>query len=132
MHATTVAIDLAKDVFELAFADVHGRIVERKRLSRLAFSRCLTNRPTLRVVMEACGSAHHWARVLQAQGIRCACCRRGTCARMCAATRTMMQTIEQHLSAFEKPDRRMQPFRFADDQRSFSSRRAVLARGVHT
>ena len=68
MDATTVAIDLAKDVFELAFADAQGRIVERKRLSRSAFSRCLLHRPPLRVVMEACGSAHHWARVFQAQG----------------------------------------------------------------
>lgn len=68
MDATTVAIDLAKDVFELAFADRGGRIVERKRLSRAAFSRCLANRPPLRVVMEACGSAHHWARVFQMQG----------------------------------------------------------------
>ena len=68
MDATTVAIDLAKDVFELAFADARGRIVERKRLSRNAFSRCLINRPPLRVVMEACGSAHHWARVFHAQG----------------------------------------------------------------
>jgi transposase len=70
MHATTVAIDLEKEVFELAFADAQGRIVERKRLSRSAFSRCLSNRPPLRVVMEACGSAHHWARVFQAQGHR--------------------------------------------------------------
>jgi transposase len=68
MDATTVAIDLAKDVFELALADAHGRIIERKRLSRNAFPRCLTNRPPLRVVMEACGSAHYWARVFQAQG----------------------------------------------------------------
>jgi transposase len=68
MHATTVAIDLAKDVFELAFADADGRIFERKRLSRSAFSRCLLNRSPLRVVMEACGSAHHWARVFQGQG----------------------------------------------------------------
>lgn len=68
MDATTVAIDLAKDVFELAFADSHGRFIERKRLSRNAFSRCLANRIPLRVVMEACGSAHHWARVFQAQG----------------------------------------------------------------
>lgn len=60
--ATTVAIDLAKDVFEIAFADVHGRIIERKRLRRSAFAGCLDNRPPLRVVMEACGSAHHWAR----------------------------------------------------------------------
>ena len=68
MHATTVAVDLAKDVFELAFADADGRIIERKRLSRNAFSRCLASRPSLWVVMEACGSAHHWARVFQAQG----------------------------------------------------------------
>ena len=68
MHATTVAIDLAKDVFELAFADSQGRIIERKRLSRGTFSRCLANRAPLRVVLEACGSAHHWARVFQAQG----------------------------------------------------------------
>jgi hypothetical protein len=30
MDATTVAIDLAKSVFELASADSHGRILERK------------------------------------------------------------------------------------------------------
>lgn len=68
MHATTVAIDLAKDVFELAFADAAGRILARKRLSRRAFSRALDNRPSLVVVMEACGSAHYWARRLQAKG----------------------------------------------------------------
>jgi transposase len=68
MHATTVAIDLAKDIFELAFADAQHRVIERKRFSRSAFSRCLLNPPPLRVVMEACGSAHHWARVFQAQG----------------------------------------------------------------
>ena len=69
MHATpnnvaisTVAIDLAKDVFELAFADADARIVERRRLNRTAFARVLDNRPPLRVVMEACGSAHYWAR----------------------------------------------------------------------
>jgi transposase len=68
MHATTVAIDLAKDVFELAFADVHGHIVERNRLNRRAFAKALHNRPPLAVVMEACGSAHFWARRFQAQG----------------------------------------------------------------
>jgi len=62
MHATTVAIDLAKDVFELAFADSTGHITERKRLTRRAFAHCMANRPPLAVVMEACGSAHHGAR----------------------------------------------------------------------
>lgn len=45
MDATTVVIDPAKDVFELAFADPQGRIVERKRLSRSAFCRSLLHRP---------------------------------------------------------------------------------------
>jgi len=68
MHATTVAIDLAKEVFELAFADAQHRIVQRTRLSRRAFAHALDNRGPLRVVMEACGSAHYWARRFAAQG----------------------------------------------------------------
>ena len=68
MNATTVGIDLAKDVFELAFCDASGRVIERKRLSRKAFSRTLEQRGPLRVVMEACGSAHFWGRRFAAQG----------------------------------------------------------------
>lgn len=60
--AATLAVDLAKDVFELAFADGSGRIIERKRLKRGPFASCLDNHSELRVVMEACGSAHYWAR----------------------------------------------------------------------
>lgn len=69
MHATpksasvtTVAVDLAKDVFELAFADADARILERRRLTRSAFSKAFDNQRPLRLVMEACGSAHYWAR----------------------------------------------------------------------
>src|SRR6516225_4744413 len=62
MHATTVAIDLAKEVFELAFADAQARVVERRRLSRRVFAHALDNRAPLHVIMEACSSAHYWAR----------------------------------------------------------------------
>ncbi len=65
-HITTVAVDLAKSVFELAIGDGQGRVTERKRLSREAFSRFFINRPPCRIVMEACGTAHHWARTFQA------------------------------------------------------------------
>ena len=68
MHATTVAIDLVKEVFELAFADASGRVLERKRLSRKAFTSVLDNQGPLRVLMEACGSAHYWGRRFAAQG----------------------------------------------------------------
>jgi transposase len=57
MHATTVAVDLAKNVFELAVADAEWRIVERHRLNRARFARFFVHRPPCQVVMEACGSA---------------------------------------------------------------------------
>lgn len=60
MDIKTVAIDLAKDVFEVALANRAGRIVERKRLTRRAFERCLEElAPGTEVVMEACGTAHY-------------------------------------------------------------------------
>jgi transposase len=59
---------LAKTVFELAISDEQDRLVERKRLSREGFARFFANRPPCRIVMEACGTAHHWARTFQAQG----------------------------------------------------------------
>lgn len=70
MNATTVAIDLAKDVFELAFADAGARILQRKRLSRARLAAEFQNRPPLTVVMEACSSSHYWARRLAAMGHR--------------------------------------------------------------
>lgn len=68
MDATTVGVDLAKNVFEIALADERGHIVERQRLSRARFDGFFVNRPACRVVMEACGSAHHHARRLSSQG----------------------------------------------------------------
>lgn len=64
----TVAVDLAKDVFELAVADERGRIIERQRLSRSQFARFFENRVACPVVMEACGSAHYWARLIRDHG----------------------------------------------------------------
>ena len=67
MNATTVGVDLAKNCFELAIAEPGGRL-ERHRLSRARFGQFFGNRPPSRIVMETCGSAHHWGRTLQAQG----------------------------------------------------------------
>ena len=39
MNATTVAVDLAKSVFQLAVADEHWRLVETPRLTRSQFER---------------------------------------------------------------------------------------------
>ena len=69
MNATTVAVDLAKNVFELALSDAQWRVIGRERLTRSQFERWFANRQVKLVVMEACGSAHHWARTFRARGI---------------------------------------------------------------
>jgi transposase len=69
VNATTVAVDLAKSVFQLAVADAHWKILETHRLTRSQFERWFVNREVGLVVMEACGSAHHWARWLNTLGI---------------------------------------------------------------
>src|SRR5947207_4218182 len=69
MNATTVAVDLAKNVFELAAADRSWKVIEKARLTRSQFARWFDNRAVELVVMEACGTAHHWARTLRSRGI---------------------------------------------------------------
>lgn len=68
MSSVTIAVDLAKHVFELAVSSTAGRISERRRLSRSQFERFWADRPGGRVVMEACGSSHYWGRRLRAMG----------------------------------------------------------------
>jgi len=68
MHATTAAVDLAKNVYQVVLADAEHRIIEQHRLSRSQFERFFDNRSLERVIMEACGSAHFWARQLQQRG----------------------------------------------------------------
>lgn len=68
MQTTTIAVDLGKNVFEIAVADESWRVTERHRLSRARFARFFVDRPGCRVVMESCGTAHYWARRIRASG----------------------------------------------------------------
>lgn len=65
---TVAAVDIAKSVFEVAVSHDPGRIAQRRRLSRGAFLVFFAQMPAATVVMEACGSAHFWARQLQDLG----------------------------------------------------------------
>lgn len=68
MQITTVGIDLAKSVFQIHGVDVRGKTVLRKQLKRSQFLLFFSNLPPCLIGMEACGSAHHWARRLQGFG----------------------------------------------------------------
>lgn len=64
MDITLIAVDLAKDVFELACSNRAGRIMARHRLNRQKFHKYFAQHAPVNIVMEACGSAHYWAREL--------------------------------------------------------------------
>lgn len=68
MSTVTIAVDLAKHVFELAVANGAGTVLDRKRLSRSQFERFWASQPACRVIMEACASSHYWGRRLRRQG----------------------------------------------------------------
>ena len=70
MDATTVAVDLAKTVFQVAVANAQWRITNRQRLTRTQFRRFLEALAPTHLVMEACGSAHYWGRLAQQAGHR--------------------------------------------------------------
>lgn len=63
-----VGIDLAKRSFHLYGVDDEGNRVLSKKLTRVRLSRFVANLPPCTVAMEACGSAHHWARQFRTHG----------------------------------------------------------------
>ncbi len=68
MKMTTVGIDLAKNVFQVHGVDERGKAVLKKPLKRDQVAPFFANLPPCLIGMEACGSAHHWARKLEAFG----------------------------------------------------------------
>jgi transposase len=65
---TTIGIDLAKNVFQLHGVDVRGHTVLKKQLRRAQMTRFFATLSPCLIGMEACASAHHWARTLQSFG----------------------------------------------------------------
>src|ERR1700716_1925356 len=65
---TTIGLDLAKNVFQLHAVDEAGSVVMRKRLRRGQVLAFFARIPPCLVGMEACATAHHWARELIALG----------------------------------------------------------------
>jgi len=68
MESTTIAVDLAKSVFQIAVSRRPGKVSESHRLTRKQFVRFFAERTPALVVLEACGTSHFWARELQGLG----------------------------------------------------------------
>ena len=68
MKMTTIGIDLAKNVFQVHGVDERGKVVLRKQLKRKDVVKFFANLEPCLIGMEACGSAHYWARKLSEFG----------------------------------------------------------------
>ena len=65
---TTIGLDLAKHVFQVHGIDGAGDVVVRKRLRRSLVLTFFSGIPPCLIGLEACATAHHWARELTALG----------------------------------------------------------------
>jgi transposase len=65
---TTVGLDIAKSVFQVHCVDGDGNVIARRQLKRRYVVAFFQKLPRCLVGIEACASAHHWSRELQALG----------------------------------------------------------------
>ena len=67
-EVSTIGLDIAKHVFQVHGADASGRVMLRRKIGRAKVLDFFKAQPPCVVAMEACGSAHHWAREIAALG----------------------------------------------------------------
>jgi transposase len=67
-EVSTIGLDIAKAVFQVHGVDEAGTVLVRKRISRTKMLEFFAELPRCLIGIEACPSAHHWGRELQALG----------------------------------------------------------------
>ena len=68
MEVTTIGLDIAKNVFQVHGINAEGRAVLRRKVRRNQLLPLLGGLNPCLIGMEACATAHHWARELTALG----------------------------------------------------------------
>jgi len=68
MQVSTIGFDIAKNVFQIHGIDASERVVFNKPLRRSQVLPFLAKIPPCLIGMEACASAHYWARELKKLG----------------------------------------------------------------
>lgn len=63
-----VGLDIAKNIFQVFLADEKGRELGNKKVRRAAMMELFVQMPPCTIGIEACGTAHHWARELETMG----------------------------------------------------------------
>ncbi len=69
---STIGLDVAKSVFQVHAVDRDGAVVMRRALRRSQLRVFFAQLQPCLIGIEACATAHYWARELQGLGMRCA------------------------------------------------------------
>lgn len=67
-NITTVGLDISKRTFHQVQLDETNKVVMRKKLRRSQLEANISKLPCCVLAMEACGSAHYWARKFESMG----------------------------------------------------------------
>ena len=78
MQVSTIGVDLAKNVFQVHGVDSAGKVVISRQLRRKQVADFFSKIAPCLVGMEACGTAHHWAREISKLDHAVRLCRRAT------------------------------------------------------
>ena len=67
-QVVTIGLDIAKSVFQVHGIDAEGEVVLRRQLRRAHVLQFFAKQPACLIGIEACATAHHWARELTKLG----------------------------------------------------------------
>lgn len=120
---TLVAIDLAKRIFQLHGVDGRGVCLLRRQVRRGQLLRLIAQLPPCTVVMEACGSAHHWGRQMQALGHRVQLIAPQFVKPFVKGNKTDRNDAEAICEAAQRPGMRFVPLKTVEQQQVLSLHR---------
>lgn len=67
-EVSTIGLDIAKHSFQVHGADVSGRVMFRRKITRAKLLMFFASQPRCLVALEACGGAHYWGREIRKLG----------------------------------------------------------------
>jgi len=124
MHITTIGVDLSKSVFQVHGVDKQGKTLTKKSFRRSQVLEYFINIPPCLVGMEACSSAHFWARKLQSMGHEVKLMAPQFVKPYVKANKTDAADAEAICEAVTRPTMRFVPVKNIDQQAVLSLHRA--------
>jgi transposase len=124
MQVSTIGLDLAKQVFQVHGIDSDGAVVLRRRLRRSEVVMFFSTLPSCLVGIEACATAHHWARELSTLGHKVRLIPPSYVKPYVKRSKTDAADAEAICEAVSRPSMRFVPLKSAEQQSALTLHRS--------